>query len=162
MSSTNGVDGSGGGQGSSGGAISSLNQGHSQAVTCATSVTMNGEFYALTGSLDTTVKAWDGNANLQITEGHGQGVYALETVVDTGGNTLLIVGLEKGNIMVRHFPSFTNLFSLDTRYTFGHAQGPVRTITKGPSQTFFTGAEDGRAFVWQIAGDVAAMVSKQG
>ena len=64
--------------------------------------------------------------------------------------------------MVRHFPSFTNLFSLDTRYTFGHAAGPVRTIVHGPSQTFFTGAEDGKVYVWQIQGDVGALLAKQG
>ena len=84
--------GGGGGQGGGQGSQQQQGQGHSQAVTCSTGVTLNNEFYALTGSLDATVKAWDSSANLQITEGHGQGVYALETVVDAGGNTLLIVG----------------------------------------------------------------------
>jgi len=119
---------------------------------------MQGEDYVVSGSLDGTVKIWDGKATLQATESQGQGIVSLASLEDPGNNMVLVIGLEKGNIMVRHLPSFMNLFTLDARYTFGH-QGAVRTVVKGPSNTFYTGGEDGVVLVWQIVGDIAKMIS---
>ena len=132
--------------------------GHSSAVTCLAGVNIEGQDYVLSGSLDSSVKIWDSTANHLATETHGQGVLSMATLTDPGGNHLLVVGLEKGNIMVRHLPSFMNLFTLDLRYTFGHV-GAVRCIKAGPQNTFYTSGEDGKVFVWHMVGDVGKAMS---
>ncbi|GMI47806.1 hypothetical protein TrCOL_g536 [Triparma columacea] len=81
----------------------------------------------------------------------------MASLSDTGSNMVLVIGLEKGNIMVRHLPSFMNLFTLDARYTFGH-NGPVRSVVKGPSNTFYTTGEDGMVLVWQLVDNIAGMI----
>ncbi|GMH64398.1 hypothetical protein TrRE_jg3068 [Triparma retinervis] len=131
--------------------------GHKGPVTCLEGFTMQGENYVVSGSLDGTVKIWDGKATLQATESQGQGVLSMASLEDTGSNMVLVIGLEKGNIMVRHLPSFMNLFTLDARYTFGHS-GPVRSVVKGPSNTFYTTGEDGIVLVWQLVANIAGMI----
>jgi len=131
--------------------------GHCGPVTCLESFVMQGENYVVSGSLDGTVKIWDSKAQLQATESQGQGVVSMTSLEDTGGNMVLVIGMEKGNMMVRHLPSFMNLFTLDARYTFGH-NGAVRCLFKGPSNTFYSTGEDGIVLVWQLVANLAGMI----
>jgi WD40 repeat protein len=79
--------------------------GHTGPVACLEVCEHEGQKFVLTGSLDCTVRAWDASANQMICESHPSGVFSLCVVEDTGKNKLLVAGLEKGNIMVRHFVS---------------------------------------------------------
>jgi len=133
--------------------------GHTGPITDSIVVEAEGSKFVVTASLDATVRAWDMSANLMKDEAMGQGVVCLNSIDDTGGNKLLLCGLEKGNVMIRHFPSFMNLMVLSSQYSCGHDGGAVRCIEIGPNNCFFTGGEDGKVMVWQIVGDAAKMMT---
>jgi WD40 repeat protein len=136
--------------------------GHTNAVTGLLTFNMpnNGGTFVLSSSLDGTIKAWNGtNGECVASEAHGEGVVSMALSEDQNKNPLLLVGLERGNIMVRNVlqtamaPAFCLLFTLSSKYTASHI-GSVKTIREGPSSTFYTGANDGKLMVWQISGDL--------
>lgn len=136
--------------------------GHTSAVTALLTFKMpsGGGTFVLSSSLDGTIKAWNGtNGECVASESHGEGVVSMALSEDQNKNPLLLIGLERGNIMVRNVlqtqkaPAFCLLFQLVGKYTAGH-HGPVKTIREGPSSTFYTGGEDGKLLVWQLTGDM--------
>lgn len=142
------------------GAVSGVGVGHTAAVTSILPFESPAGNFVLSSSLDGTVKAWNGtNGECMASETHGDGVISMALSSDLKGNPLLLVGLERGNIFVRSVlqtpstPAFCLLFSLSYRYTCGH-DGPVKSIRAGPSNTFYSGGDDGMLIVWQITGDL--------
>jgi len=135
------------------------NGGHEAPITCMSLslAEQDGTKYVLTSSLDETVRAWDSGANCMMQETHGQAVMSVNMIEDTGGNKLILCGLERGEIMIRHFPSFTLIVTLSSNYTCGHEHGAVRCIEIGQQNCFFTGGDDGKIMVWQVTGDVVQM-----
>merc|ERR1719162_2344981 len=88
--------------------------------------------FVLTGSLDGTVKAWNGgNGECMASESHGQGVVSISLCTDTTGKPVLLCGLEGGNIMIRNVlqtpktPAFRLLITISSKYTCGHEYGAV-------------------------------------
>lgn len=136
---------------------SQTNQGHSQAVT---QLLLYMDEYVLSSSLDGTVKAWKATSGeCMATIPHGTGITCMALLPLSSKHPLLLVGCETGKIMIRsvlqtpNTPAFTLLASLSSRYTCGHDR-PLRTIVAGPSQTFYSGADDGKLIVWQITNDL--------
>lgn len=64
--------------------------------------------------------------------------------------TCVVVGMERGNVMVRAWPSFENLYSLDFRYTFGHSSGPVRVVEAGEVRQFLDRGVKRRFFFVEV------------
>jgi WD40 repeat protein len=116
--------------------------------------------FVLGSSLNQTVKAWNGsNGECVANESHGDGVICLALSADLKGNPILLVGVEKGDIVVRNVlqtpnaPGFCLIFKLSHWYTAGH-DGPVKAIRAGPANTFYTGGADGKLLIWQFTGDL--------
>lgn len=118
--------------------------------------------FVLSSSLDSTVKAWSSTGEMCISSDHGEGVICLATSADSSGKPILICGLEKGAILIRNLamtpstPAFTSLLKIVSYYSnnTGHENGPVRCLRAGPSNTFYSGGEDGKLYVWQVVGDL--------
>jgi len=141
--------------------------GHTAGVTCLVSMQLpnNGGTFILSGSLDGTIKAWNGaTGECVASEDHGEvyGIVSMSlTMPDPSNpnlaNPLLLLGCGNGTIMCRNLvqtpkaPAFGLLFS-----AFGkpaHFRN-VTTISAGPQGTFYTGGHDGKLKVWQIVGDL--------
>uniref|UniRef100_A0A7S2JW42 IP5PC-F beta-propeller domain-containing protein n=1 Tax=Leptocylindrus danicus TaxID=163516 RepID=A0A7S2JW42_9STRA len=142
--------------------ISKTNQNaHTNAITDMVLWKDQSATFVLTSSLDSTVKAWNSsNGEMCISSDHGEGVICLATVSDSGGKPVLVCGLESGAILLRSLattpstPAFTSLLKIVAYYTngIGHEDGPVKCLRAGPSNTFYSGGEDGKLNVWQVVG----------
>ena len=133
---------------------------HSDAITGLMLWKDQGSNYVLSSSLDGTVKAWSSDGKLMISEQHGEGVICISTNTDPKGKQILVCGMATGSIMLRSLtqtpsmPAFTLICKLTSRYNVGHEKGPVRCLRAGPSNTFYSGGEDGSCLVWQIVGEL--------
>lgn len=136
--------------------------GHTSAVTGLLTFNMpnGGGTFVLSSSLDGTIKAWNGtNGECVASEAHGEGVVSMALSEDQNKNPIILIGLERGNIMVRNVlqtqkaPAFCLLFQLTLKFHGTHF-GSVMTIREGPSSTFYTGGQDGKLIVFQICGDL--------
>mmetsp|Transcript_73 Transcript_73/g.149 ORF Transcript_73/g.149 Transcript_73/m.149 type:complete len:463 (+) Transcript_73:235-1623(+) len=144
-----------------GAAAAGAPSGHTGAITSLLPFKSSAGSFVLSSSLDGTVKAWNSTDGACVhTESHGSGVVSMALSADQKNHPILLVGLESGNIMARNVmqtpnaPAFCLLFSLNSRYTAGHTDGPCRAIKEGPSATFYTGGDDGKLLVWQLIGDL--------
>jgi WD40 repeat protein len=134
--------------------------GHTAAVTALKSFEIpSAGTFILSASLDGTIKAWNGTTGECVaSEAHGEGVLCM-SLVQMGGNPLLMVGLESGIVMCRNLvqtkkvPAFGLLFILSNTHSVAHS-GACMCITSGPSGTFYTGGADGQMLVFQITGDL--------
>ena len=140
--------------------INKEHMGHSDAVTGLLKFASPAGQFVLSSSLDGTIKAWNGTSGECVaSETHGDGVVSMALAADQQSNPILLIGLESGNIMCRNVvqtaktPAFCLLFTLSSKYTAGH-EGAVKCLTEGPSSTFYSGGDDGKLMVWQIAGDL--------
>jgi WD40 repeat protein len=135
--------------------------GHTNAVTGLVSFKSASGTFILSSSLDGDIKAWNGTTGQCVaSEGHGEGVMCISMAADSNGKPLLLVGLESGNIMARNLEptpkiqqAFAPILTLSQHYTAAHV-GAVRTITQGPSGTFYSGGMDGKVLVFQFTGDL--------
>lgn len=137
------------------------NAAHVDAIT--TLLTFENELgkFVLSGSLDGTIKAWNGEtAECLATENHNQGVVSMALNTDTKGNPIVLCGLEDGTLMIRNVlqtancPAFSLLVSLNKITLPNNHDGPIQCIASGPSNTFYSGGEDGKLIVWQLTGDL--------
>jgi WD40 repeat protein len=88
------------------------------------------------------------------------GIVSMALSSDTTGNPILICGTVMGKMMIRSLmesmtmktPPMCLLCTIDARYTFCGHEGVVNSIKSGPGNTFYSGGEDGKIFVWQITG----------
>lgn len=138
----------------------SSNHGHTKAVTALEKLQQNNEEYIISASLDGDIKAWNAtNGTCMATINHGVGLTCMTILHLTPEKPILLLGCETGKIMIRSVlqtpstPAFTLLATLYSRYTCGH-DSCVKTIRSGPSQTFYSGGDDGKLLVWQITNDL--------
>merc|ERR1712151_1439557 len=122
---------------------------------------MGGKF-VLSGSLDGTVKAWNGETGECLaSENHNQGVISMALNTDVKGIPIVLCGLEDGTLMIRNMLQTQNLAPftpLVAISNFSHNnvhEGAIQSIKSGPSNTFYTGGRDGKLLVWQITGDLS-------
>lgn len=130
---------------------------HTDAVTDLILWQDQGSTYVLSSSLDGTVKAWSSDGKLMISEKNYEGVICISTNSDPAGKQVLVCGLISGNVSIRSLtqshdmPAFTLIATLAERYSVGHTKC-VRCLCSGPSYTFYSGGDDGKALVFQIVG----------
>lgn len=134
--------------------------GHSHAVTSLVSFDSPAGTFVLSGSLDCTVKAWNGATGACVaSEMHDDGVVCLEIIKDQKNNPLLLIGGESGSLLCRNLvqtpkvAAFGLLFCLSSRFGTGHSQA-CKCITPGPAGTFYSGGADGNMMVFQLTGDL--------
>mmetsp|Transcript_9331 Transcript_9331/g.12929 ORF Transcript_9331/g.12929 Transcript_9331/m.12929 type:complete len:461 (+) Transcript_9331:31-1413(+) len=133
--------------------------GHTEAITCTTALSLptaidsSGGVFFVTGSLDASFRAWDVHGNLALEHKTSAPVTALATTADRTSNTLLLVGLQDGNIEIRQ-PSlrFKLRAILNFSMTQGH-RGEVRAFTTGDGY-FCSVGNDGHLMVWQWTGNL--------
>jgi len=134
--------------------------GHSDAVTALETFHSPAGTFVLSGSLDGTVKAWNGTTGECVaSESHsGDGVVSL-AIAEFQQQQVLLVGLVSGNLVCRNLvqtpkvAAFEPLFVLNSKFNVAH-NGSVKCITPGPQGTFYSGGSDGSLMVWQINGDL--------
>lgn len=137
--------------------------GHTHAVTDLVSYDVpNMGTFVISCSLDKTVKVWNAsNGECVHSESHEEGIVSMCIVQDVARHNLLLLGLENGSIQCRTLQqhnairSFEALFTLSYHQGVGH-QGAVKSLTSGPSSTFYSGGHDGKLQVFSLVGDVLA------
>lgn len=138
--------------------------GHTNAVTSLVLFNhiASGGTYILSSSLDRTIKVWNAlSGECVANESHSSGIVSMCITKDMKMNDILLIGLENGNIQCRNLmPSgtiqspFQMLFTLNSRYSAGHTDGPVQCIIGGPSSTFYSGGTDGKMLIFSMTGDL--------
>jgi WD40 repeat protein len=135
-------------------------QGHTNAVTGLVPFTSSAGNFILSCSLDGTVKAWNAATGLCVaSEQHGEGVVSMTMIADPTGKPCLLLGLESGSMWIRNLeptPKIPQAFApllLLGGYGLSHS-GAVRSVSNGPSGTFYTAGDDGKVLVYQITGDL--------
>lgn len=139
------------------------NVGHDNAITALLTFENDVGKFVLSGSLDGTIKAWNGaTGECLASENHNQGVVSMALNTDSKGNPIVVIGLEDGMLVIRNIlqiqniPPFTLMTSLAKFYATNNHDDAIQCITSGPSNTFYSGGKDGRLLVWQITGDMGA------
>ena len=67
---------------------------------------------------------------------------------DKKNSPVLLLGMSKGNIVIKDLPSFEYKTMLTGHLGVGHREA-VRRIVIGPSHTFFSAGVDKKAIAWQ-------------
>lgn len=139
------------------------NVGHDKAITSILTFEHDIGKFVLSGSLDGTIKAWNGaTGECLASEDHNIGVVSMSLNTDPKGNPIVLIGLEDGQLMIRNIlqiqgvAPFSLIVSLAKFYQTNNHDGAIQCIKSGPSNTFYTGGKDGRLLVWQITGDLGA------
>jgi WD40 repeat protein len=132
-------------------AITSVQGGHTEPVTCLEAITVLGVEYVVSGGADSLLKIWNLD-KLVLSDNQGAVVTALKASMDAHGNPLLMVGLVDGRINIRSGESMTLLCRLDS-HILCH-QGAVWAIENCGNGFFASGGEDGKLILWQINGNM--------
>lgn len=128
---------------------------HTDAITDMHLWKNQGQNYVISSSLDGTVKAWSSDGNILLSEENGEGVLCMAIASDPLGTPVILCGSGSGGINVRSLshtpsmPAFTLIAKLTPKFNYGHERGPVRCIRVGPSNTWYSGGDDGNLLVWQ-------------
>ncbi|GAX20123.1 hypothetical protein FisN_17Lh075 [Fistulifera solaris] len=130
--------------------------GHTHAVTGLQLFQSTAGSFILSCSLDSTIKAWNASTGeCVMSESHDEGITCMTIGANQQGQPLLLIGLESGIIQCRNLVqtpkvnAFALLWTLDANFSVSHGAA-VRSVTSGPSGTFYTGGDDGKMLVWQI------------
>lgn len=138
--------------------------GHTHAVTALIAFPTPTGTFILSSSLDHTIKVWNASSGECVgNEYHTDGVVSICIGKDLKQNSILLIGLENGNIQCRALipppnsttitKAFQMIFTLSNRFTAGH-DGPVKCIVSGPASTFYSGGTDGKMMVFSFTGDL--------
>lgn len=137
--------------------------GHDDAITAV--LTFENELgkFVISGSLDGTIKAWNGETGECLaSENNNVGVVSMALTSDIKGNPMLLCGLIDGSLVIRNVlqiqnsPAFSALVCLTSFYHPTNHEGAIQCIKSGPSNSFYSGGKDGKLIVWQITGDLGS------